>query len=234
MYVMNPAMDQTVSGEKAVRCPHCWKPTSLCLCASLRPRRSPLKLLVLQHPDEAENPLGTARLLSLSVEGAVHAIGHTWKNLGHALGLPRTEKVNLKEWAVLFVGTKKNAPEDKRRFALLSRSGEPIPNSTIRGIVLLDGNWSQAKTLWWRNSWLLRHPRIFLNPPTPSAYTNVRRQPRKNYLSTIEAAAFCVENIVPNSKLPAELRQIFQRFLSRCVPTPSTESPPPEQPQWTN
>ena len=36
--------------------------------------------------------------------------------------------------------------------------------ASLEGVVLLDGSWSEAKTLWWRNPWLLRLRRLVLNP----------------------------------------------------------------------
>ncbi len=212
----NPKAPAEQNSEKE-RCSKCWKTPALCVCEGIKPAKSPVKLLILQHPGEAANELGTARLLSLSVAGTVHVVGYKWKSLGHALGLHKNQKAPpLREWAVLFVGTKKQAPKNAKPFELTTRAGEPLPTGALKGIILLDGNWSQSKTLWWRNSWLLRHPRILMNPPTRSNYNQVRRQPRKNYLSTIEAAAFCLENLSQKSPLPEQLRETFGKFVEQC------------------
>jgi len=53
--------------------------------------------------------------------------------------------------------------------------------------VLLDGTWSQAKALWWRNAWMLKCQRVILGPSRPSRYGQLRREPRRDGLSTIEA-----------------------------------------------
>jgi DTW domain-containing protein YfiP len=65
----------------------------------------------------------------------------------------------------------------------------------LRGIVLLDGTWSQAKTLWWRNPWLLKLHRIVLDPPRPARLGRLRREPRREALSTIEAAALALRHL---------------------------------------
>jgi len=213
-----PSLHSDADIDAGSHCPECWKSSELCLCDQITPMKSPIRILILQHPQEARKPLGTARLLSLSALGAVHVVGHTWRSLGHALGAPKNTQIPLKEWAVLYVGTRKQASPDAKPFELTNRSGEAIKPSTIKGLILLDGNWSQAKTLWWRNSWLLRHPRILLNPEQKSRYNKVRRQPRKNYLSTIEAAALCIENMAPKNPLPAKLRKTFEDFLVRSEP----------------
>ena len=33
----------------------------------------------------------------------------------------------------------------------------------VKGIVVFDGTWAQAKTLWWRNAWVLKARRLVLN-----------------------------------------------------------------------
>ena len=54
------------------------------------------------------------------------------------------------------------------------RDGEPLRDpepilQRLDGIVLLDGSWKEAKTLWWRNPWLLKLHRIVLDPPRPTS-----------------------------------------------------------------
>jgi DTW domain-containing protein YfiP len=83
---------------------------------------------------------------------------------------------------------------------VLDRRGAPVDDPSgilrgLRGIVLLDGTWSQAKTLWWRNPWLLRLHRIVLDPPLPARLGRLRREPRREALSTIEAAALALRHL---------------------------------------
>ena len=99
-----------------------------------------------------------------------------------------------RRWAVLHRGAVRPASGARRELALLDRRGEPVEDPGtilrgLRGIVLLDGTWSQAKTLWWRNPWLLKLHRIVLDPPLPARRGRLRREPRRAALSTIEAAA---------------------------------------------
>ena len=53
----------------------------------------------------------------------------------------------------------------------------------IEGIVLLDGTWSQAKALWWRNAWMLKCQRVILGPKRPSRYGQAppRAAPRRPF-----------------------------------------------------
>jgi DTW domain-containing protein YfiP len=43
-------------------CPHCGKAQPLCICDSVTPIENKIALLILQHPQEQERVLGTARL----------------------------------------------------------------------------------------------------------------------------------------------------------------------------
>jgi DTW domain-containing protein YfiP len=81
--------------------------------------------------------------------------------------------------------------------------------------VLLDGTWSQAKALWWRNAWMLKCQRVILNPAHPSRYGKLRREPRRDGLSTIEAAAMLIAGLEKRPDIAATLHASFERMLSR-------------------
>jgi hypothetical protein len=85
----------------------------------------------------------------------------------------------------------------------------------IEGIVLLDGTWSQAKALWWRNPWMLKCQRVILGPKRPSAYGQLRREPRRDGLSTIEAAAMLLAALERRPEIAATLSGSFERMLAR-------------------
>ena len=47
-------------------CPRCERPLAGCLCACVRPLDNAVRLLILQHPEEAQQAKGTAGLLPVS------------------------------------------------------------------------------------------------------------------------------------------------------------------------
>ena len=73
-------------------------------------------------------------------------------------------------------------------------------------MLLLDGTWSQAKALWWRNPWMLKCQRVILNP---SRYGRLRREPRKDGLSTIEAAATLLSGLERRPDIAETLNASF-------------------------
>jgi len=75
-----------VAEEVIPDCPQCGKPLPLCICDSVTPIESKIGLLILQHPQEQDRALGTARLAALHFKHAVVKIGLSWPSLSRALG----------------------------------------------------------------------------------------------------------------------------------------------------
>jgi DTW domain-containing protein YfiP len=198
-------------------CPRCGKPAPLCVCDGIVPIDNRVAVLILQHPQEQDVALGTARLTELHLANATLKIGLSWPSLTKALGRP----VDPKRWAVLYLGSAKAADlAAGQEVVVLDRKGaaEPAPEAVladIEGIILLDGSWSQAKALWWRNPWLLKCRRIVLGPRRPSRYGKLRREPRRDGLSTIEAAALLLSRLQGEPAIERALNASFERLLGR-------------------
>ena len=156
-----------------------------------------LFVLILQHPQERKEPLSTAAATAAALVRSKLAVGLSWPNLARPLG----RAADPHRWAVLYLGAARpEAMRPPRDIALLDRGGMPLADPAailegIDGMVLLDGTWSQAKTLWWRNPWLLKLHRLVLNPREPARLGRLRREPRREALSTIEAAAFVLRRL---------------------------------------
>jgi DTW domain-containing protein YfiP len=199
-------------------CPHCLKPVPLCVCDSVTPIQSRLSLLILQHPQEQDRALGTARLTALHFANATLKVGLSWPSLAKALGRPVADP---SRWAVLYLGSVKAADlGTDAELVAINRKGELEDHqrgilADIEGVVLLDGTWSQAKALWWRNAWMLKCQRIVLNPKQPSRYGRLRREPRRDGLSTIEAAAMLIAGLEKRPEIAATLNASFERMLAR-------------------
>ena len=86
----------------------------------------------------------------------------------------------------------------------------------LDGIIVLDGTWSQAKTLWWRNAWLLKLPRIVLKPREPSMYGRLRKEPRREWVSTLEAVADVLPALGEPEEVRTNLRRLLRTLLQRA------------------
>ncbi|KWV54361.1 hypothetical protein AS156_01140 [Bradyrhizobium macuxiense] len=199
-------------------CQCCGKPLPLCICDSVTPIESRIQLLILQHPQEQDRALGTARLTALHFKNAVVRIGLSWASLSKALGRPVADP---SRWAVLYLGSAKVEDLDTdAEIVAINRKGELEPGqrgilADIEGIVLLDGTWSQAKALWWRNAWMLKCQRVILGPKRPSRYGQLRREPRRDGLSTIEAAALLLAGLEKRQDIAETLTASFERMLAK-------------------
>src|SRR5258708_36800976 len=79
---------QPETEEAPADCPHCGKPLPLCICDSVAPIENRVSVLILQHPQEQDRALGTARLTARHFRNAVVKIGLSLPSLSKALGRP--------------------------------------------------------------------------------------------------------------------------------------------------
>ena len=181
-------------------------------------------VLVLQHPHEKREPLATAPAVIATLRHAKLVAGLSWPNLARPLG----HDADPRRWAVLYLGSARPAAlADRRELLLLGRDGQPVgdPGPALRsvdGIVLLDGTWSQAKTLWWRNPWLLKLHRLALNPPRPARLGRLRREPRCEALSTLEATALALRHLETGPEASDALLAALAQLMAAARP-PQTQ-----------
>jgi DTW domain-containing protein YfiP len=203
-------------------CPRCGKPLTLCVCQDIQPIDNKIALLVLQHPQEQDKALGTARLTALHFKNAVFKTGLSWPSLTKALG--RT--ADPKRWATLYLGSADPALiAPGQSVVALDAKGKLLPIqemalSDIEGVIVLDGTWSQAKTLWWRNAWLLKSKRVVLDPRQPSLYGKLRREPRREGLSTLEAAGMLLAHLEKRAEIETALLATFSKLLDKYRENP--------------
>ena len=93
----------------------------------------------------------------------------------------------------------------------------------LDGVVVLDGTWKEAKTLWWRNPWLLKLRRLVLNPQRKSRYGRIRREPRREALSTLEAVALLLKYLDGGPEVEAWLLGAHDRLIAEVRPSREPE-----------
>ena len=204
-----------------ISCPKCGKPLApkrVCVCDLIaEPIPNRIFTLILQHPQEKQEILGTATLLQTALENSLVKIGLSWRSLSHALG----EEANPKEWVTLYLGSKSLSPQQAGGHSIFkvnskTKNLSPFkPEGPVKGLIVLDGTWSQAKTLWWRNAWLLKTTRISLAPPKKSLYAHLRKEPRKECLSTLESVAMALDQLGENPVVGSQLVKLFTEMLER-------------------
>ena len=189
--------------------------------ASAEPIDNRLFILILQHPQEKKEALATAAATRALLTRAALVVGLSWPNLARALG----RSVDPKRWAVLYLGSIRPAAfGEQREVIALDDRAEPAQAQEailrgLDGVVVLDGTWKEAKTLWWRNPWLLKLHRLVLNPPRKSRYGRIRREPRREALSTIEAVGLLMKHLDGGPEAEARLLGALDRLIAEARPS---------------
>jgi DTW domain-containing protein YfiP len=153
------------------------------------------EVVVLQHPRERLHPIGTARLARLGLRNAqVHI---AW-NAGEFEDEPPS-------WVDADLGLLYPAG-DARELDALPREQHP------RRLLVLDGTWHTAKTLYRQKRWLHALPHYRLSPDEPGRY-RIRREPQRDYLSTIEAIVCALKLLEPDTAGLDELLRAFDAMI---------------------
>jgi len=182
-------------------CLRCRLALSSCWCAASTTQRTRAELILLQHPREARNPIGTARMAHLSVADSQIRIGIQF----------------AEDPAVLAM-----LADPTRRSVVLypspnARPAEELQDSeTPLRIFVLDGTWWQAKKLWQANPWLQALPAYRLTPQTAGQY-RIRREPAAHCLATIEAVAQLLDVLDGQQGQHASLLEPFHVMVERQI-----------------
>ena len=222
---------------EVVNCEKCQKVPELCVCPEIKQLSNRTHVLILQHPQEPDKTLGTAKLTNLSLKNSTLRVGLSWPNLATALygkGTAVPQHFNATRWGILFLGSgmaelKKALPLSREpRIVAVTKKGLPDPEkdpaaASLDGIIVLDGTWSQAKTLWWRNAWMLKLRRLVLLPKAASLYGKHRREPKRECLSTLESVGLSLRLIEKNPQLETELNKVLSALMTRFEAMPKPE-----------
>ena len=215
-------------------CATCQREERYCVCAFTTPTATAIKILILQHPQEPGVDIGTVPIISTLFPDTIVRTGLSWPNFSKALG----STADHKRWGVLYMGSVhvENLSKDRNLF-IVDKKGEVVANQdetlrNLEGIVVLDGTWSQAKTLWWRNAWLLKLPRIVLRPTHPPLYDKIRKEPRKGCLSTLETVGETISLLERRDDINAAVRAPLTELVSRLQKEPRRAAPQRGRRDW--
>jgi DTW domain-containing protein YfiP len=179
-------------------CERCRRPTVVCFCAQLPQLTTRTKVLVLQHLRERRVGIGTARMAHLALPNSVMRVGIDFeRDPVVAATLARSSATY-----VLFPG-----PDAKD-----VRELDPAQPITL---VVVDGTWSQARTLIRINPTLAALPRLAFSPRRTSEYNRIRREPADFCVSTIEALTEVLHVLEPDGERFDEVLAPFRAMVER-------------------
>ncbi|CDT85047.1 putative DTW domain protein [Vibrio coralliirubri] len=142
-----------------------------CICQWVTPLESNVELIILQHPSEEHRPMGTARILSLSLNNSVTFVGEDFSDNDQLNALLCDEQY---QHVILY-------PSENS----VSVESATSPNKKLR-VILLDGTWKKAFKMWQVSSNLHALNTVHLPKDLKGNY-RIRKAPSENSLSTVEA-----------------------------------------------
>jgi DTW domain-containing protein YfiP len=208
---MSSSSHDAVSVRRArVRCAACDLPLPTCLCDLVTPTANRVGVLLLQHPLEAREAKGSARLLKLSLARCRVEIG---------------DRFDESTLATLLHGEGGRSvllyPDDDEAAA----SG-PVSTSVPTQLVVLDGTWRKSLRMLKSNPLLQTLPRLRIVPTVASRYGALRKARLPGQLSTLEAACAGLAVVEGDAARYAGLLEAFDRFVGdRAARSRGRDSP---------
>ncbi|XP_055980607.1 tRNA-uridine aminocarboxypropyltransferase 2 [Sorex fumeus] len=190
--------------ERRPECGRCSRPIKVCLCPFLpvHPLHISTHLYIIQHPAEENKVLRTVPLLAacLPQDKCKVKIGRRFseerdpelssicQKSGTLILYPGAEAANLEEFIL----------------------DSPIYPSTL---IIIDGTWSQAKDIFYKNSLFRLPQQVQLKTSVSSQYV-IRTQPTNWCLSTLECAAVALSILEKNNSIHETLLRPLQALCS--------------------
>ena len=186
-------------------CYRCMRPEPDCYCSAIPSVDNRIPVLIFQHRRERPHPFNTARMVALALKRCRLVVDRNAElaKLAHELILPGA-------------GLLYPAP-DAKDLNQLSKS--ECPNQ----LVVLDGTWHHAKTLYRDISCLQRLPKYKINPLQPGNY-RIRCEPTFDSLSTVEATVAAISAMEPETVGISNMIEAFNRMIELQLAHPKNGS----------
>lgn len=187
-------------GEFRTRCYGCYRPAENCFCDSIPQVDNQTDVLILQHQRERSHPFNTARIVKQALQKCDLVFDRNESFAGRSLSIHANA-------ALLYPGRDSKLITEMR------------PDETPDQLILIDGTWDQAKSLFRDIPQLHNLPQIKLAPATPGQY-RIRREPTSTSLSTIEATVQALQLLEPETEGLDRLLGAFDTMVEQQLAHP--------------
>ena len=210
----------SIPTSKRPACPACLRPQSACICRWVTPVAHPVEVLILQHPLEAANPKGSARLLHLSLPHSRLVTGEVFDPPSLMALLtepfdPEAAPGSLMQAILLYPDTSHDEAPRKAAAAPATRQETPggvQPPDRLR-LVVLDGTWRKSRKMLCCNPLLQQLPRLALHD-MPASHYLIRKAHRPDQLSTLEATCAALVQLHGTDAALQPLLTAFDSFVA--------------------
>lgn len=181
-------------------CTHCNRSKKTCLCKHVEIVSTPVKIIILQHPNESSHALNTANLAALCIPEI-----EIWVSDNFSTYEPLTELLKTGPYLLFPTETAENLDDIKENVILSKRT-----------FLVLDGTWRKCRRIYYSTAGLQKLRCVqFLNPPT-SNY-RIRKTPGESALSTIESIAELLGILESDREKFKPLHHIFQKMVDQQI-----------------
>ncbi|NOI13329.1 tRNA-uridine aminocarboxypropyltransferase [Vibrio hepatarius] len=189
-------------------CSQCGKSQKACICKWIQRLTSNVELVILQHPSETNRPMGTARILKLSLANSHYFVG---EDFSEHEALNQLLSDHQYHHFILYPG----------EGALThNQVADKLDNGEKVRVILLDGTWKKAYKMWQLSSNLHTFPLIKLPEDLQGNY-RIRKAPSDNSLSTVEAGYHILSLLQPEhdfSPLIESFNQMIEFQIKQMPP----------------
>lgn len=181
---------------KRERCERCHRPQTLCYCARLSPVDNAWPVWILQHPAEARHALGTARIAALGLKNSI---------------LKSSQPQELTQPFARTADSPVLIYPGPTSLPLQELAREPR-----RPLLFIDATWRKSRRMLMEHAWLEALPRYELPTPPPSRY-RIRREPKPEAISTLEAIVHCLGLLEGDAKRYQPLLEQMDRLVDEQI-----------------
>jgi len=179
--------------SKRAFCQQCNKALVACICKWVEAIDNQHFLHVLQDPSETNKAIGTARILDLSLNRSHITVGETFE----------AADFDLNNSFLVFPDEQAESVSDLYQQQRINKQTQ---------FILLDGSWKKAYKLLMSNPFLQSLPTVSINVTQKSAY-KIRKSPREDGLSTVEAGYYLLAELENNAEKFAPMLAVFNRMI---------------------
>lgn len=190
-----------------IRCPSCLQPDYSCYCQLIRPFDPNITFVILIHPIEVARRIATGRMAHLCLKNSHLISGHNFTNNSYVNQILNDQNLHS---VMLYPGEKSS----NLNFMTKEQKASLAPSGKKLAIFVMDGTWATAKKMVSLSKNLQTMPRICFTPSSPSNF-KVRRQPKPECYSTIEAIHQTIDLLNPPDQKHELLLNVFDKVMAR-------------------
>lgn len=190
-------------------CLKCSKANLACICQWITSISNETEIVILQHSSESKRPMGTAKILALSLSNCVCFVGedfsqHTDLNalladadVESAVLYPGSESIEIGDWLQYSLPQKNIRHSSAEIIQAATQPKLVHVTKSKKRLILLDGTWKKAYKIWHLSTNLHDLARVQL-PENLEGNYRIRKAPSTQHLSTVEAGYYGLQLIEPS------------------------------------